>query len=271
MANEFLRVYPPAAPVAGRTIWLPFRGGELLVREEGEQLTLIDGDDLVELLATPHVYFATFDTAACVACEIGEAAVVPSGYAAVGLRSLYGRLDDASYQLAGLAAQLLYWRKTSNFCAVCGSATEDVGGDWGRRCSSCGHVTYPRISPAILALIHDGDRVLLTHKPGWSKTYSLVAGFVEPGESLETCVEREVREEVGVRLNDIRYVGSQPWPFPHQLMIGFTAQYAGDEIAIDQVELDDARWFHVDDLPQLPAPLSLSRQIIDGWVKSRRP
>jgi NAD+ diphosphatase len=183
---------------------------------------------------------------------------------------LFGQLDDFSYGLAGYAAQLLYWQRTSCFCGICGQRTESVSGDWGKRCTNCGHTTYPRVSPAVLALIHDGERILLVHKPGFGDMYSIIAGFVEPGESLEECVQREVYEEVGVDVSAISYVGSQPWPFPHQLMIGYTAQYAGGEICIDTTELDVAQWFHVDALPSLPGPLSLSRQMIDAWARVQR-
>jgi len=122
----------------------------------------------------------------------------------------------------------------------------------------------------VLALVHDGgDRILLASKPGWGDRYSILAGFVLPGESVEECVHREVAEEVSVAITDLRYEGSQPWPFPHQLMIGFSARYVSGEIGLDEEELDRAAWFHVRDLPGLPPPVSLSRQMIDAWVRSR--
>jgi NAD+ diphosphatase len=126
------------------------------------------------------------------------------------------------------------------------------------------------VTPAILVLVHDGDRVLLTHKPGWGKRYSCIAGFVEPSESLEECVQREVSEEVGLEIADVSYVGSQPWPFPHQLMVGFTTRYVGGTIRLDERELDDAAWFHIDDLPEMPPPQSLAHYIITTWTASRR-
>jgi NAD+ diphosphatase len=126
------------------------------------------------------------------------------------------------------------------------------------------------VTPAILVLVYDEDRMLLTHKPGWGKRYSCIAGFVEPGESLEGCVQREVHEEVGLQVTDIHYVGSQPWPFPHQLMVGYTARYAAGTLHIDQQELDDARWFRADALPEFPPPQSLAHQIIVGWLASQK-
>jgi NAD+ diphosphatase len=119
-------------------------------------------------------------------------------------------------------------------------------------------------------LIHDGwDRILLARKPGWGKRYSILAGFVEPGETLEECCYREALEEAGVVTTDFEYAGSQPWPFPHQLMVGFSCLWQSGEIKIDETELEHADWFHASDLPELPPPLSLSRQIIDRWVASR--
>ncbi len=123
----------------------------------------------------------------------------------------------------------------------------------------------------MLALVHNGEHILLSHKPGWGKRYSIFAGFVEPGESLEGCVSREVGEEAGITVTDVRYFGSQSWPFPSQLMVGFQARYVSGEPQADMQELDDVRWFHVDELPNLPPPLSLSYQLVKAWVKTLRP
>jgi len=123
----------------------------------------------------------------------------------------------------------------------------------------------------VLALVYNGEHILLSHKPGWGKRYSVFAGFVEPGESLEGCVSREVAEEAGITVTDITYFGSQPWPFPSQLMVAFQARYASGEPQPDLQELDDVRWFHVDALPNLPGSLSLSYQLIKTWATALRP
>ena len=126
------------------------------------------------------------------------------------------------------------------------------------------------VSPAVLALVHDGgNRILLAHKPGWGTRRSILAGFVLPGKSLEECVHREVLEEAAVHVTDLLYVGSQPWPFPHQLMVGFSSRYVSGEIAIDAEELDGADWYDYREMPPLPPPLSLARKMIDAWVLSR--
>jgi NAD+ diphosphatase len=192
-------------------------------------------------------------------------APLPPGIQALGLRAVLAQADADFVGIAGYAAQLLRWRRTSHFCPVCAQPLGPLDG-WGRSCPACHHTLYPPVSPAVIVLIHDdGDGVLLTSKPGWGQRYSLVAGFVEPGEALEQCVAREVREEVGVEVADIRYVGSQPWPFPQQLMVGFMARYTAGDIEIDATELADARWFTRAALPDLPPSFSIARQIIEMW------
>lgn len=264
---EFIRAYPPAQPEPGPALWLPFLGKELLARTESGQarLHLGDTESVAALGLGEPLYLGTLGGVPCLAAE-ADPSGVPDGWAETSLSTLFGQVSEAEYGLAGYASQMLYWRRTNVFCPVSGDRTEARAGDWGRLCPSCGHVSYPHISPATLILIHDGPRLLLAQKPGWGTRYSILAGFVEPNESLEDCVRRETREEVGLEITDLAYAGSQPWPFPHQLMVGFTARYAGGAIVIDHEELERAAWFDVGSLPDLPPPLSLSRQMIDVWV-----
>lgn len=273
----FLRTYPPAEPAPGQALWLPFRGSDLMVKILDENKVALGEGDPAQMIAllqptTEPLYIGTLDGVPCLTVEVGQDSPIPEGWKALGIRGLWGQLDEAAYGLAGYALQMLYWQRTSRFCPACGNTTEIVKGDWGKRCTNCGHTAYPHVTPAVLALVHDGgDRILLTHKPGWGKMYSLIAGFVEPGESLEECLHREVLEEVGMTLTEPIYRGSQPWPFPHQIMVGFWAQYSDGEIKLDEAELDDAIWYHVDALPPMPPKLSLSRQLIDSWIATRRP
>lgn len=264
----FTRAYPPSRPAPGPALWLPFQNEKLLLQTRGAEITLLRGEPevLSALTVNDPLYLGTLDGVPCLACETDEAASLPPDVEAVGLRALFGRLPDVQSTLAGYASQMLHWRRTSLFCPVCGHATEPGGDGWARRCPQCGYTRYPHVSPAVLALVSDGDRLLLVHKPGWGAMHSIIAGFVEPGESLEECVRREVMEEAGIEVTDIIYQGSQPWPFPHQLMVGFTARYVGGELKIDDAELDGAAWFTRDALPDLPSPISLSRQIIDAWI-----
>jgi NAD+ diphosphatase len=273
MPPAFIRTYPPAEPAAGPAHWLAFRAAELLVQIEPAGATLPFGDASIlhDLEPGEPLYLGILAGAPVLACEVPDHAPVPDGWRAVNLRGLYGLLPEPAYGLAGYATEMLAWCSGNGFCHRCGAPTEAMVGDWGRRCTRCAHTSYPPVSPAIIVLVHDGDQVLLTHKAGWGPRFSIIAGFVEPGESLEECVTREIFEEVGVEVDEITYVGSQPWPFPHQVMIGYMARYTSGEIVIDAHELDEARWFHVDALPDLPPPLSISRQIIDRWLHSRRP
>ena len=268
----FVHAYPPARPALGPTLWLPFSKGELLMQasEGPSHLHRGDSSSVEALNLRAPLYLGTLDGTACLAAEFEPDLDPPEGWVARSLRDLYGQLSEAEYALAGYASQMLYWRRTSGFCPVCGHRTEAREGDWGRLCPECSHISYPHVTPATLILVYDGPRLLLAHKPGWGTRYSILAGFVEPGESLEECVRREAREETGIELTELEYAGSQPWPYPHQLMVGFTARYDGGEIRVDGVELDHANWFTVESLPDLPSAVSLSRKMIDRWVARQK-
>jgi NAD+ diphosphatase len=266
---SFVRTYPPASPDPGLTVWLPFHKRELLTRSvEGIPVLLDSGEGIAGLAPTEPLYLGTLDGRACLTWDVGDDMTLPEGIQPLGLRAALAVLPESEAMLAGYASQMLDWRRTSRFCPVCGHETEAKPGDWGRHCPNCGYDRYPHVSPAVLILVHDGDKVLLSHKPGWGDMHSILAGFVEPGESLEDCVHREVLEEVGLDVTDLVYGGSQPWPFPHQLMVGFTARYAGGEIAIQEDELDGADWFTRGTLPSLPSSISLSRRLLDTWIRA---
>lgn len=181
------------------------------------------------------------------------------GYAFRKLRSLFGALDAELLAIAGRAFQLVEWARTHRFCGACGAPTQLMPGERCMRCTACTHMAYPRISPAMMVLIQRGDSILLArHLNSPTGLFTALAGFLEAGESIEDAIHREVQEEVGLRVSDLAYFGSQPWPFPHSLMIAFTAQYAGGEIAVDTSEIAEARWFGPEDpLPPMP-PLGLS-------------
>ena len=183
---------------------------------------------------------------------------------------LQTELPDDLLTMYGLARQILYWEKMSGHCSRCGSIMERITSTWGKRCLGCGHDHYPHIHPCIIVLIKRGDEFLLARKPEWAPgRYSLVAGFVDFGESLEECVEREVMEETGLKVSNVRYVGSQNWPFPSQLMAGFVAEYASGAIAVDGLELEDAQWFSRTKMPTALPPLrSIARWIIDRFALS---
>jgi NAD+ diphosphatase len=270
---DFQRIYLAETPSEESILWLPYCERGVLVQTAGETVTLLAESAWVREAfgACAPLALGRLNGATYVACEAPPEVELPDDCRAMDLRSLYGLLSEQEWQIAGYAAQILHWQRTSRFCPICGHPTEPMQLEWMRRCSHCGHERYPQVSPAVLVLVHDGaDGILLAHKSGWGDRYSILAGFVLPGESLEECVQREVEEEVGVQVTDLQYVGSQPWPFPHQLMIGFTARYLHGDIRLDAQELDRAAWFDVNALPSLPPPLSLSRQMIDAWRHARQ-
>lgn len=187
-----------------------------------------------------------------------------------GLRQVMLHGDADLYRMLGYAAQIGTWASQNRFCGCCGSAMQRVPGERAMHCAHCHLHHYPRLSPSMIVLVTRGDEVLLARSPRFvSGVYSTLAGFVEPGESVEQCVAREVREEVGVEVCDIEYVGSQNWPFPHSLMLGFHARYAGGAIVRQEEEIEDAQWFSVHDLPLLPAQRSIARYLIDLYVARR--
>lgn len=191
----------------------------------------------------------------------------PSDGAAVDLRTYFGRAGEDEWIAAGRAVQIAEWARNHRFCGRCGAATVMQPNERAMRCPSCGQLSYPRLAPAMITLVTRGDEALLARGVNFGgPMYSCLAGFVEPGESLEGAVVREVREEVGIEVGDVRYRGSQPWPFPHSLMVGFRAEWLGGDIVCDPTEIVDAQWFTRDALPMIPPRMSIARALIDGWL-----
>jgi NAD+ diphosphatase len=195
----------------------------------------------------------------------------PDDAAFMPLIAAHGRLGDELWALAGRAVQIAAWWRSHQFCGACGKPTALRDAERALGCDDCGWLAYPRLAPAVIVLIHRDEEVLLARGRSFgAPMYSTLAGFVEPGESLEQCVRREVREEVGVDVEEITYRASQAWPFPHSVMIGFTARWTSGEITIDESEIVDAQWYHVDDLPTIPPPFAISRWLIDGHIDRLR-
>jgi NAD+ diphosphatase len=251
--------------------WLIVQEQGLLVQAEGEGFRLPAGPPPAGLgdAAARALWLGTWRGRPCWTLSLPREAPAPPGLRRETLVPMQGtRLPDELLSLGGMAMQLLWWESTSAHCPRCGAPVERLPGEWGKRCPRCRYEHYPHLHPAVITLVRDGDRVLLARKAGWAPgRYALVAGFVDNGESLEGAVRREVREEVGVDVGEIRYVGSQNWPFPSQLMVGFVAAYAGGEIAIDREELEDARWFPLDRLPAGPSRHSIAGFIIEHYAR----
>lgn len=189
-------------------------------------------------------------------------------YIFVGLRASYECLPLAHYQAAGKAYEILHWDRNSQFCSVCGTPMEQKEAIM-KRCPNCGREVYPAISAAVLVLVQKEDSLLLVHARNFKGQFnSLVAGFLETGETLEECVAREVKEETGLNVKNITYFGNQPWPYPSGLMVGFIADYAGGEIKLQDEELSSGDFYTRNNLPELPRKLSLARKMIDWWIEN---
>ena len=187
----------------------------------------------------------------------------------VDLRRAFAMLEEEEWILAGRGAQVLTWDNDHQYCSRCGNDTDHHHRDRARACGDCGHLAFPRLTPAVITLVErdDGRALLAWGRQFPGRFYSALAGFVEPGETLEQCVAREVKEEVGIDVADIRYFGSQPWPFPHSLMIGFTARYAGGDLVLQEEEIVEADWFHHDELPPVPkGRMSIAGWLIEDWI-----
>lgn len=207
-----------------------------------------------------YIYIGEFQKKRCYVVELDE--TIDDQYL-VSLRSQMPQLSDVEYQLASRSMQLITWYKQHQFCGQCGRKTSSHRGELALTCDPCSLVFYPRISPCIMVLISRGDQCLLAHHTRQSgDLYSTLAGFVEAGETLEHAVHREVLEEVGIKIKNLRYFSSQSWPYPHQLMVGYFAEYESGEIQTDDIEIEDAQWFSEENLPTIPPEVTLSGQLI---------
>ena len=260
----------PAGLPAG--LCLAFAHGDLLIVESDNEIRFPSWDDLrrLDLLTLRNQFLGDLDEQPLWSAELPAEFSPPEGLALLGLRSLHGRVPDEVFALAGRAAQIVAWDRDHQYCGRCGTATAPVPGERARQCPACGLISYPRLTPAIIVLIEREDEILLARghqfAPG---RFGIVAGFVEPGESLEEAVQREIHEEVGLDVADITYFGSQPWPFPHGIMIGFRARHASGEISLDDGELAEANWYRTENLPTVPQKLSIARRLIDAWATER--
>ncbi|MDD3118628.1 MAG: NAD(+) diphosphatase [Victivallales bacterium] len=240
--------------------------GELLVHRHADTVTLPQLRDFAGLPPAPE----RFDIGALdgIPCETWSDAVCPGELTPLNLREALRLLPPPWYNPVSRAAELLAWHHRTRCCGRCGAPSPlHDHGEPAKYCPACGLLVYPTLSPAVITAVTKGEEILLANnhkfRPG---LYSIIAGFVETGESLEDAVQREIREETGIAVTDIRYFGSQSWPFPGSLMIGFTAEYAGGEIVPDGKEILDARWFDRRHLPPLPSPPSIAHKIIQAVI-----
>jgi NAD+ diphosphatase len=270
-----------AESVAGQSHWFVFCGDKLLVelgpperpsddprfraRPAFARLPLYKNHNPWGSDASRTLYLGRLGGVDCWTAELPANAAAPAGLSWEGLRPLFSVLDDDHFALAGRALQLLQWDRDHQFCGRCGTPTVPKREERVRVCPACKLSAYPRVAPAVMALVHRGNQLLLARSPHFpAGMYSALAGFVEPGESLEQCLAREVAEEVGVQIRNSRYFASQSWPFPHSLMIAFICEWSSGEIRPQAGEIEEANWFELLQLPKLPSKISIARRLIDA-------
>jgi NAD+ diphosphatase len=264
MPEQYTPLVTPPPTRDSPALWFAFQRGAILVSNtESAELPCCCSLEEHGVAALRSHYLGLLGERHCYAAEIDEAQPLPAGWAPLGLRDLFGLVDSTLAALSGRALQILDWERNHQFCSRCGTPMRARSDERARACPSCRFTSYPPVSPAVMVLITRGRELLLARKSVWpAGRYSAIAGFVEPGEMLEDTVIRETREEVGVEVGELRYFGSQPWPFPHSLMVAFTAEYAGGPVKPDGVEIEEAAWFDAEELPRLPPSVSISRRLI---------
>ncbi len=261
------------SPTVGpeNALWFLVHDKRILIKEEQDEYLIPQSSDIkkLNLAPTEKQFFGSLDGQPCYVAELRDRAQISGSFSFVGLRALFSRFGEDVIQAAGMANQLVHWGQNHRYCGKCGERTENKGDERAKICPQCGLINYPRLSPAIIVAVLKEHQILLAHSQRFpAKFFSVLAGFVEPGETLEECVKREVSEEVGITLKNIRYFGSQPWPFPDSLMVAFTAEYAAGEIKIDRSEIADAGWFSAKHLPSIPPKISIARELID-WFSEK--
>ncbi len=268
--NDFSLGYQQQEQPVETGYWAIIQGNSLVLKEQNDSLCLPEGD--LPAWLTPQqspLVIGNWKGKPLRAFNISTSLTIEPTYTTEMFTTVDIRMDFQTMTLGGLAKQILHWIGQSGYCSRCGGLTAPVYGSWGRKCSDCKAEHYPHIHPCAIILVKRGDQVLLTRKAEWVPgRYSLVAGFVDFGESLEECAVREVFEETGIKIENVRYTGSQNWPFPAQMMAGFVADYSSGEIVVDHNELEDAQWFNLNQMPILPPKRSIARHIIDTYAVS---
>ncbi len=252
-----------------KTYWFVFISNSLLVKraEEGCSVPLSSQPPTPLKEWTTKMELPELDGHPCQAYKLEVPPADMNGLETIGLRESWNVLSRTMYDMASKASELLYWDSNTKFCGVCGAPMKRST-VISKTCTNCGKEVWPQVSPAIIVRIKRDDKILLVNAKTFrrSEMYGLVAGFVETGETLEQCVEREVMEEVNLKIANIKYFGSQSWPYPCGIMIGFTADYVSGELKLQEEELNRAGWFNKDNLPPIPDKMSIARQLIDDFL-----
>jgi len=261
-----------APDIVEDALYCVFHGGEIVTDMRTNEPCLLPRDQVRFLAPEPlrQVFLGYWRNRPCFARELDPAVALDAPHYQTGnLYSIIGRVPDALFAVAGRAQQLLAWERENAFCGRCGQTMTTHAVERARHCEPCSNLVYPRIAPCIIVLVTRGPEMLLARNSNFpTQMFSTLAGFIEAGESVEECLVREVREEVGVDVGNTRYFSSQSWPFPNQLMLGFFADYEGGDIVCDEEEIAEAHWFKPGQLPNIPPAFSISGQLIRHHVKN---
>lgn len=260
----------PLSVIIEEDSWiLALAATKLLVKKKGNKFYIPEYKDLKGILTeTGLKYITMYEGHTCYGERLKESFVPEENFELIEIREItYLTGNPEWFIIAGTANHILHWYSMNQFCGRCGHKTHEKEDERAKVCPNCGNIIYPRISPATITLVKKDAKILLAHNKNFkSGLYSLIAGFVEPGETLEHCVEREIQEEVGIKVKNISYFTSQPWPFPESLMLAFTAEYDSGDITVDQTEITDAAWFNADSLPDIPSTDSVAGKLI-RWYR----
>ncbi len=269
--NYYEPAVTPKNQTVGKIYWFAFCVNKMLVMVENGNYVVPCLNNLNDINIFPvrTQYLGLFKGSPCYSADIASEENVPVGMDFIPLRALFDLIDMDLFLLAGKAFQIILWDQSHQFCGRCGSATQELPDERAKKCPKCGFISYPQICPAVITAVLKDGKILLAHAKAFKNNmFGLISGFLEPGETLEECVQRELMEEVGIKVKNIKYFGSQPWPYPNSLMVGFTAEYASGEITVDGIEIEKADWFDLRNLPELPSQVSIARKIIDWYIQN---
>ncbi len=270
MKKPFVSEITPPSNLSGPAWWFGFHRNQLLLQKTADsfEVPFMDNFEEIGIASGTRHYLGRYNNNACFAVDLPDDTVMDN-LEFKDLRQAHAGIDEDLFVLGGRAVQIVEWDRTHQYCGRCGGKNETKTDERAKQCPKCKLLSFPRLSPAIIVMVERDGKILLARSPHFpKKMYSVLAGFVEPGETIEECVAREIKEEVGIDVAHIRYFSSQPWPFPNSLMLGFTAEYASGEIQVDGIEIAEAEWFSPSAMPSIPGQISISRRLIDYFLET---
>jgi NAD+ diphosphatase len=270
--NEYMRFIPHIKPLnenCEEDLWFVFKGDKMMVKKIDEKIEFPNAKDVNSLELRDTHCIGTLDNKNCFCSVVDEECDIKQDLEFEALRNISMHLEKELFSVCARAFSVILWDRNNKFCGKCGSSTENKIEERAKVCPRCGSIIYPRISPAVIMAIVKENEILLAHNKNFQgNMYSVLAGFVDAGEAFEQCVKREVYEEVGIKVKNIKYFNSQPWPFPDSLMVGFTAEYDSGVIEADGIEIEMAGWFSKDNLPTIPKKGTIARELIEWFIEN---